>query len=177
MKNVNLIKENEKIRQELKTNKNTVERSDLEEWKNNIVINGKYIECSDSKMLKEQEMGVDTSSVVVYIDVLTTQQCNQCRHISTIKQKVDNGEVVSVGHRYKCGDRTNLRRLNGKEMQLINEYEMLKIKVLAITETKRKGITELETENGHLKVLIRVQSETRAQTGVDGIIDKDIRKY
>lgn len=71
----------------------------------------------------------------------------------------------------------NIRGLNGKEMEIIEEYEKNNISILAITETKRKGQHETYLGNGHMMILSGVPNKERAAGGVGCIINRDLTGY
>lgn len=68
----------------------------------------------------------------------------------------------------------NVRGLNGKEKELEQDFEKLKISILGITETKRKEKGEYKTENGHLCIYSGLEQKERAAGGVACMINKNI---
>lgn len=70
----------------------------------------------------------------------------------------------------------NIRSLNDKEEELIEEFERSKLDILAITETKKKGNGIIELERGHILMYSGVNQETRAAEGVGCIIKEELRK-
>lgn len=71
----------------------------------------------------------------------------------------------------------NVRGLNGKEEELLQEFEDQGLNLLALTETKKKGQKTIELEKGHLLILSGVKTEERAQAGVGCIVNNNIKKY
>ena len=71
----------------------------------------------------------------------------------------------------------NIRGLNGKEEELLDEFEKLGLNILAITETKKKGRTSMEQRDGHLLILSGVKVEERAQAGVGCLIERNIVEF
>lgn len=67
----------------------------------------------------------------------------------------------------------NIRGLNGKEEELINEFENSKLEVLAITETKKKGKGCIGVKGGHMMMCSGVEHNIRGQSGVGCIIKKE----
>lgn len=70
----------------------------------------------------------------------------------------------------------NIRSLNGKENELIEEFEKTKLDLLAITETKKKGQGIIELERGHILLYSGVNPEVRAAEGVGCIIKEELVK-
>lgn len=66
----------------------------------------------------------------------------------------------------------NVRGLQGKEQELVDEFENANLQILSITETKRKGKGMMELGNGHILVFSGVQQGERAKSGVGCIINK-----
>lgn len=71
----------------------------------------------------------------------------------------------------------NIKSLNGKEDELIQEFEKVGINILAITETKKKGKHVMELDNGHILILSGVNNEERARGGVGCLIEKNMKTY
>ncbi|XP_031358768.1 uncharacterized protein LOC116182371 [Photinus pyralis] len=67
----------------------------------------------------------------------------------------------------------NIRSLNGKEHELVEEFENAKLDFLAITETKKKGQGIIQLERGHTLLYSGVKPEVRAAEGVGCIIRKE----
>lgn len=70
----------------------------------------------------------------------------------------------------------NIRSLNGKEIEIINEFERAGLEILVIPETKKKGNGILELENDHLLVWSGVEDTKRAQAGIGCILHRDIKE-
>lgn len=87
-----------------------------------------------------------------------------------IKSKENQEEIIKIGT-------WNIRSLNGKETELIQEFEKAKLNILAIVETKKKGKGIIEMENGHILLYSGVELENRAKAGVGCIINKEYVKY
>lgn len=60
-------------------------------------------------------------------------------------------------------------------MELQEEFEKTGLSILAITETKKKGIGSMELSNGHVFIYSGVPKTNRAAAGVGLIINKDIK--
>lgn len=71
----------------------------------------------------------------------------------------------------------NIRSINDKETELVQEFEQADLDILAITETKRKGRHVVELENGHTMILSGVKNDKRAQGGVGCIIRKNLNEF
>lgn len=69
----------------------------------------------------------------------------------------------------------NVRGLNGKEMELINEFERAKLEILVIPETKRKDKGMIELDKEHLLIWSGVDNKERAQAGIGCMLHKDIK--
>lgn len=70
----------------------------------------------------------------------------------------------------------NIRSLNGKEVELINEFERAGLEILVIPETKKKGKGTLGMEGGHLLLWSGVEKTERAQAGIGCILNKDVKE-
>lgn len=70
----------------------------------------------------------------------------------------------------------NIRGINGKEEELIEEIKQAKIGILAITETKKKGQGIQDVQENYILLYSGVEHEKRAKAGVGIIMDKDIYK-
>jgi Reverse transcriptase (RNA-dependent DNA polymerase)/Endonuclease-reverse transcriptase len=71
----------------------------------------------------------------------------------------------------------NIRGLAGKEAELVDEFEKERLDILGITETKKKGMGEMEINKGHLMIFNGVEETRRAKGGVGCIINKEYRKF
>ena len=60
----------------------------------------------------------------------------------------------------------NVRGLNGKEVELVDELRNSNICMMAITETKKKGRGETRLADGSLLIYSGVEEKTRARAGV-----------
>lgn len=69
----------------------------------------------------------------------------------------------------------NVRSINGKEVELVEEFERAGLDVLGITETKKKG-KGMEQLEGHIHIYSGVEQRERARAGVGCIIRKDIKE-
>ena len=114
------------------------------------------------------------------------------RNHRTIKKRITNNntptrkeETTQTKERkrdneWKLGT-WNIRGLNGKEIELNNEFEKYNLDILGITETKRKGIGEEIYGNGNILLYSGVAKENRAAAGVGCMIKKsklnDILKW
>lgn len=70
----------------------------------------------------------------------------------------------------------NIRSLNGKEIELIDEFEKADLDILAITETKKKGKGIIKLKNDHILVYSGVENNERARAGVGCIINKQLEQ-
>lgn len=59
------------------------------------------------------------------------------------EDKKKPGKILKIGT-------WNIRSLNGKEHELIEEFEKAKLDIIAVTETKKKEQGMIELERGHL---------------------------
>lgn len=69
----------------------------------------------------------------------------------------------------------NIRSINGKELELSNEFEKANLDILVVTETKKKGKGILELENGHILIWSGVKEDQRAAAGVGCILHNDAK--
>lgn len=102
-----------------------------------------------------------------------------------IQEKGQKKEKSKTGTKeYKQGQRYgtwklgvwNVRSLNGKEDELIYEFERAGLEVLVVAETKKKGEGEVKLMNGHTLVYSGVPENKRAVEGVGCIINKKLVK-
>ncbi|CAG9823965.1 unnamed protein product [Phaedon cochleariae] len=70
----------------------------------------------------------------------------------------------------------NIRSLNGKEIELISEFEKAELEILVIPETKKKGNGTMEMENEHLLIWSGIEENKRAQAGIGCILHKNIKE-
>ena len=70
----------------------------------------------------------------------------------------------------------NVRSMNGKEIELINEFEKAGLEILVVSETKKKGKGEMELENEHLLIWSGIEEKERAQAGIGCILNRDIKE-
>lgn len=68
----------------------------------------------------------------------------------------------------------NIRSILGKEKELEEEFDKSEVKILTITETKKKGHVIIKIENGHILVHSSVEKSKRAAAGVACLIHKNI---
>ena len=66
----------------------------------------------------------------------------------------------------------NVRAINGKEMELVQEMENFKLDILAITETKKKGQGVESVGLNHILIYSGVDVKERAKAGVGLLIHK-----
>lgn len=71
----------------------------------------------------------------------------------------------------------NVRGLNGKENELIQEMSEAGIDLLAITETKKKGQSVTELNEGYTMILSGVGQEVNAKRGVGCVMNQNISTY
>lgn len=71
----------------------------------------------------------------------------------------------------------NIRSLNEKEDELIDEFERVNIDFLAITETKKKGHHTRDLKDGKMMLLSGVKTDKRAQAGVGCIMGRNLTKF
>ena len=71
----------------------------------------------------------------------------------------------------------NVRGLNGKEGELVEEFENVGLDIIGITETKKESKGEIMMKGGHLLIYSGVEMKERAREGVGCIIAKDSIKY
>lgn len=76
---------------------------------------------------------------------------------------------------YKKIGTWNIRSLNGKEIELAEEFEKTAMEILIITETKKKGKGIMEIGDGHLLIYSGVEENQRASAGVGCIIHSKIK--
>lgn len=67
----------------------------------------------------------------------------------------------------------NVKSLLGKEKELVNEFNSTNLKILAITETKKKGQGCIEVDDGHILIYRGVKKNQRPQAGVACLIAVD----
>jgi hypothetical protein len=70
----------------------------------------------------------------------------------------------------------NIRGLSGKENELIEECQKIKVDILGITETKKKGQGSIEVGNGYYLIYSGVPTNERAKAGVGCLINEKWRK-
>ena len=73
-------------------------------------------------------------------------------------QKQKRREVMRIGT-------WNVRGMNGKETELMYEFERANISVLGVTETKKKNKGSYKTRNGHVVIYSEVDENQRAAAG------------
>lgn len=74
-------------------------------------------------------------------------------------------ELKKLNNRYIIGT-WNVRGINGKEMELIDEVKKIKIDILGITETKKKGTGMQQMRDGYSMYWSGVNKCMGAQAGV-----------
>ena len=67
----------------------------------------------------------------------------------------------------------NVRSLNGKEVELVEEIKKYNVAILGITETKKKG-KDIEPYEGYKLIYSGVDKKERARAGVAALIRDDI---
>jgi hypothetical protein len=70
----------------------------------------------------------------------------------------------------------NIRGLSGKENELIEECRKVKVDILGITETKKKGQGITEVGNGYYLIYSGVPTNERAKAGVGCLVKEKWRK-
>lgn len=68
----------------------------------------------------------------------------------------------------------NIRGMNGKEIELTDEFERTELEILAISETKKKGNGRIDLTNGHTLIYSGVSENKRAAAGVGCIIHRKL---
>lgn len=68
----------------------------------------------------------------------------------------------------------NIRSIQGKEIEIINEFEEANVEIMAISETKKKGEGKTYLTNGHILIYSGVQNNQRAAAGVGCIIHREL---
>ena len=99
--------------------------------------------------------------------------------------KIQAMETDTIKHRkYKLNNKSkikdehwklatwNVRGLNGKEVELNEEFTAAKLDILAVVETKKKGQGELQLDRGNLLIYGGVPKEKRAEAGVGCLLKK-----
>lgn len=71
----------------------------------------------------------------------------------------------------------NVRGINGKEMELIEEFENAQLVLLAISEAKKKGNGITQTKTDHVLIHSGVKMEERPRAGVACLIHKNSKQY
>ena len=67
----------------------------------------------------------------------------------------------------------NVRSLNGKEVELVEEIKKYNVAILGITETKKKG-KDIDPYEGYKLIYSGVHKTERAKAGVAALIRDDI---
>ena len=67
----------------------------------------------------------------------------------------------------------NVRGMKNKEQKLIEEFEQSRNRIVALTETKRKGEGIVNIGNGHVLIWKGVNNEERAKAEVACLIFRD----
>jgi exonuclease III len=70
----------------------------------------------------------------------------------------------------------NIRGLSGKVNELIEECQKIKVDILGITETKKKGQGSIEVGNGYYLIYSGVPPNERPKAGVGCLINEKWRK-
>lgn len=70
----------------------------------------------------------------------------------------------------------NIRSINGKEIELSEEFERARLEILVVAETKKKGKGKIEMDNGHLLLWSGVDEKERANAGIGCILHRDIKE-
>lgn len=68
----------------------------------------------------------------------------------------------------------NIRSINGKEIELTEEFEKANLSLLCITETKKKGTEITKMKGGHILIHSGVPENERSRAGVGCIIHKEL---
>ncbi|KAI4470863.1 hypothetical protein MML48_1g12197 [Holotrichia oblita] len=68
----------------------------------------------------------------------------------------------------------NIRSIQGKEIEIIDEFEKNGLAILVITERKKKGKGEMVLKNGYMLIYSGVEKNQRAKAGVACIIHKTL---
>ena len=71
----------------------------------------------------------------------------------------------------------NVTSLTGKEVELIDEMKKYKIEILGLSETKRKGIGELQLDDGYVLMYSGVSKDKRAKEGVGIVISESLKHH
>uniref|UniRef100_A0A1Y1JWU5 Reverse transcriptase domain-containing protein n=1 Tax=Photinus pyralis TaxID=7054 RepID=A0A1Y1JWU5_PHOPY len=113
---------------------------------------------------------------------LATNRIMRSDKLTNTKQSNKQRKDLAKKEKHKWRIATwNVRGLNGKEEEISDELRKLKLDVIAITETKRKGRDEIKLDQGHVMLSSGVPQERRAAAGVACIIHhelaKNIRKW
>ncbi|KAK9687614.1 hypothetical protein QE152_g36129 [Popillia japonica] len=96
------------------------------------------------------------------------------------EQKIDTKNNLLSGNKMNKSQKRwqrgtwNVRGINGKEKGLEEEFERAGLKILAVTETKKKGKGCITTENGHIFMYSGVNVKSWASGGVGCIANKSI---
>lgn len=99
---------------------------------------------------------------------------DQARH-----KEEENGQVINERNTemiIKMGT-WNIRGLNGKEVEICEEFDKAKLDVLTISETKKKGSGIEKLTRHHILIYSGVELEERAAAGVGCILHtKDLNR-
>lgn len=109
------------------------------------------------KLIVKQQMGTKKT-------ILAMKKANDKNRKNNFKNREHNKEKI-----WKLAT-WNIRSLNGKEQELVQEFNQTKVDIMAICKTKKKGQGVIEMEGGHILFYSGVNEETRAREGVACLI-------
>ncbi|XP_023312211.1 craniofacial development protein 2-like [Anoplophora glabripennis] len=87
--------------------------------------------------------------------------------------KGKNSEKGQTKEIWKIGT-WNIRSINGKENELMQEFQNAGLDILTVSETKKKNKGVMELENGHLLIYSGVENNKRTAAGVGCIIHQKL---
>ena len=70
----------------------------------------------------------------------------------------------------------NIKTLNGKEVEMIEEMEKYRLEILGISEVKKKGNGMIHLEKGYVLRYVGVNIGRRAKDGVGILLSEEMEK-